>query len=80
MVRKTNILRRDTLQNIVMLRNKVMTPKQEEMRVMSDSLRVQFENILDRAGASWQRKETHELATYLDFIRLTCADSKYEGC
>ncbi len=56
------------------------TPKEDEMKVLSDFLRVQIGCIFDWVfEASKQRKKTHELATYHGFIFLTCANSFYEG-
>lgn len=38
MVRKTSILREDTLRETVTVYNVIMTPREEEMRIMSDFL------------------------------------------
>lgn len=80
LVRKTSISKRDTLRRTVTVHEDTMTPKEDEMKVMSDFLRVQIGSIFDWVfEASRQRKKTHELATYHDFIFLTCANSNYKG-
>lgn len=48
---------------------------------MSDWVRGQIGDLFDLVfGALRQRKKTHELATYLDFLSLTCADKNYKEC
>ncbi len=80
LVCKTSISKRDTLRRIVTLHEDTKTPKEDEMKVLSDFLRVQIGSIFDWVfEASRQRKKTHELATYHGFIFLTCANSNYEG-
>ena len=76
LVCKTSISKRDKLWRIVTVHKDIKTPKEDEMKVMSDFLRVQIGSIFDWVfEASRQRKKTHELATYHDFIFLTCANS-----
>ena len=80
MVRKTSISKRDTLPRTVTVHEDIKTLKEDEMKVISDFLRVQIGSIFDWVfEASGQRKKTHELATYHGFIFLTCANSSYEG-
>ncbi len=63
LVRKTSISKRDTLRRTVTIHEDTKTPKEDEMKVLSDFLRVQIGSIFDWVfEASRQRKKTHELA------------------